>query len=115
MVWIRGAIRRVVLVVIAIIVLLVGRIAVVVITGLVILGILWLGCAILIVVVVVALVVGAEVGVIWGALLIVGVCLLSIGGWEMVFDCACEAFEAFGHIRGMMGRGTQRCAFSSYL
>ena len=35
--------------------------------------------------------------------MIVGVCLLSIVGLEMVFDCACEAFEAFGHIRGMMG------------
>ena len=59
LVWISGAIRRVVLVVIAMKVLLVGGIAVVVIMGLVILGELWLGGAILIVVVVEALVVGA--------------------------------------------------------
>ena len=103
LVWIRGAIRGVGLVVIAIRVLLVGRVAVVVIMGLVSLGILRLRVAILIVVVVVALVVGAKVGVVWGALLIVGVCWLSIVGLEMVFDCACEAFEAFRHIRGVMG------------
>ena len=104
------------MVVIAIIVLLVGSIAVVVITGLVILGILGLGCAILIVVVVVALVGGAKVVVIWGAWLIVGVCLLSVVGLEMVFDCACEAFQAFGHVRGMMGaRDTAMCIFIVFM
>ena len=50
-------------------VLLVGKVAVVVITGLIILDILRLGCAILMAVVVGAWVVGAEVGVMWGALL----------------------------------------------
>ena len=59
LVWISGAIRGVVLVVIAMKVLLVGGTAVVVIMGLVILGELWLGGAIRIVVVVEALVVGA--------------------------------------------------------
>ena len=80
------------MIVIAIRVLLIGGVAVVVITWLVVLGILGLGYAILIVVVVVALVVGAKVVVIRGALLIVGICLLSVVKLEMVFDGACEAF-----------------------
>ena len=37
-------------------------------------------------------------------------------GLEMVFDGACEAFEAFGHIRGMMGaRDTAVCVFIVFM
>ena len=101
------AIRRVVLVVIAIWiiaikVLLVGGIAVVVITRLVVLYILRLGIAIL-VVVIGALVVGAKViVVIGGALWVVSVSLLSVIRLEIVFEGTCEAFKVLRDVRRAM-------------
>ena len=96
------AIGRVVLViiavlVIAIIVLLVSIIAVIIIARLVVWCVPRLEIVVL-VVVVGALIIGAMVVVILSALLRIVIALLAIGRWEMVFNSACEAFEAFSHV-----------------
>ena len=118
LVWVRLAIRSVVLVVvvailvIAIIVLLIRSIAVVIIAGLVVLYILRLGVAVL-VIIVIALIIGAIVGVvILRALLIVSIALLSIGGLEMFFECTCKVFKTLWNVRSTMwARNTAMCIF----
>ena len=95
---------------------MVGGIAVVVITRLVVLCILRLGIAIL-VVVIVALVVGAKVVVvIWGALLVVGVSLLLVIRLEIVFEGTYEAFKILGDVRSTVGaRDTAMCTFIVFM
>ena len=83
--------------VITVIVLLVSIIAVIVVAGLVVLCVLRLEIAVL-VVVVGALIIGAIVIVVLRTLWGIVIALLAIGRWEMVFNSACEAFEAFSHV-----------------